>query len=142
MGSKKSSSKVISNSNTNLDALARQNEQSLAFMREQAAQQNALFQQQTQAMKDMNAEILKGQKETLSAQALGARNQEIANRAAGQNAYADSLEQQSLNMRNQRLQEKQNNMAMNQANRADAVSENQRLGLISDFIRRRRQMTA
>lgn len=89
-------------------------------------------------MKDLNAGILSGQKQTLSEQGLAARNQELSNRAAGQNSYNDSLEAKSLNSRNQRIQEKQVNMGANQADRSSALAENQKSGIISDFIRRRR----
>lgn len=89
-------------------------------------------------MKDLNAGILSGQKQTLSEQQLAARNQELSNRAAGQNSYEDALTAQSLNSRNTRLQEQQLNMGANQADRTGALAENQKSGIISDFIRRRR----
>lgn len=140
MGSRKSSTKILSNSNTDTKALAAQNEQMMQLTREQAAQQRELFTMQMNQMKDLNQGLLSGQKKTLDAQALAARNQEITNRAAGQNAYADSLEQQSLSQRAARLQEMQSNNATNAAQKQDALAENKKFDLISEFIRRRRAL--
>lgn len=138
MGSKKSSTKVISNSATDTKALAEQNRQMMELTREQAAQQRSLFDAQMAQMKELNQGLLSGQKKTLDEQALAARNQEITNRAAGQNAYADSIEQQSLKQRSERLQEMQQNNALNLAEKQDGMAENEKLNLISNFIRRRR----
>lgn len=77
---------------------------------------------------------------SLGQQAIAARNQEVANRSQGQNQYANSLEQQSLAQRNQRIQEIGNNTATNQANRSSAQASNSQMNVISDFIRRRRLM--
>lgn len=140
MGSRRSDTKVISNSATDTKALAEQNRQMMDLTREQAAQQRALFDAQMQQMSKMNEGILSGQKKMLDEQSLAARNQEIANRQAGQNQYADSLEQQSLASRANRLQEMQQNNAVNATEKQGAMAENEKLNLISNFIRRRRSM--